>query len=120
MEGAAASWRRVLVVDDGSILLGALGAALGKRGYEVLAIPYDDETQTLPTTIDRFRPDVVVLDQDTLTRPRCALVEWLRSRAPKFLALRQSDQPTNSAELRRALKQPVTICTPADIQALLP
>jgi hypothetical protein len=39
---------------------------------------------------------------------------------PKFLALRQDDQATKSAQLRRNLRQPITLCTPADLQNLLP
>ncbi len=120
MEGAIGNWRRVLVVDDGSILLGALRAALRERGYDVLAVELDAPSPALSSAIDRFRPDVVLLDQTTLTGNCCPFVTWLRRRALKFLALRQGDQPTNSAELRRNLARRVTICTPADLQALLP
>lgn len=119
-QGADSTWHRVLVVDDGSILLGALGAALGKRGYEVHAIASDSDTQTLPAAIDRYHPDVVLLDQMMLSRSPGWLGRRLSAKVPKFLVLRQDDQPTNSDELLQSLQQPVTVCTPADLQALLP
>ena len=120
MERAAASWRRVLVVDDGSILLGALGAAIGARGYDVLPVAPDGEGRELSAAIDRYRPDVVLLDQRTLELSLRQLSRALRRKAPKFLALRQGDQPTDAAELRHGLPGRVTICTPADLQSLLP
>lgn len=118
------AWRRVLVVDDGSILLGALGAALGDRGYEVLAVTVDGEGQDLGAAIARYCPHVVLAKQWCLER--CA--QWLadldecrrQGITPKFLALRQDDQATKSAQLRRNLRQPITLCTPADLQNLLP
>lgn len=119
MEGLS-NRQRVLVIDDGSILLGALGAAIGDRGYHVLAVALDDEGQTLLAAIDRYRPDVVLLNQRMLTQDGCRLGRWLRRKAPKFLALRQGDQPTSTLELRRSLRRPVTFCTPADLPALLP
>ncbi len=123
MEGAqdmTAAWHRVLVVDDGSILLGALGAALNERGYEVHAVAPDGDTRALPSAIAHYDPDVVLLDQMMLNDSRGRLRRWLRGKAPKFLVLRRGDQPTNSDELRHSLQQPVTVCTPADIQSLLP
>ena len=119
MEGLS-NRRRVLVVDDGSILLGALGAAIGDRGYEVLAVALDNDSQTLLAAINHYRPDVVLLNHCMLTQKSCRLGRWFRRKAPKFLALRQGDQPTNAVELRRSLRRPVTFCTPADLPALLP
>lgn len=120
MEHEPGTWRRVLVVDDGSILLGAVSAALGNRGYEVVAVALDEEAQTLPTAIDHYAPDVVLVDQKLLARNRRRFGRQFDDSAPKFLALCYGDQPTDSAKLRHRLAQSVTVCTPADIQSLLP
>ncbi len=117
---AANGWHRVLLVDNGSILLAALGAAIGARGYDVLAVVSDDEGQELSAAIDRYQPDVVLLDQRTLALSLRQLNRALRRKAPKFLALRQGDQPTDAAELRHSLHGRITVCTPADLQSLLP
>lgn len=124
MQRGESQWHRVLVIDDGSILLGALGEALYSRGYEVHAVSLDDATEALPHAIEYFGPDVVLLTQAMLDRCR----RWLGERyydvkhnaRPKLLALRQGDQASDATELRRTLRHQVTICTPADLQALLP
>ena len=112
-------WRRVLVVDDGSILFGALGAALGRRGYEVHEVALADGAAALPAAITAYHPDVVLLNQALLASREFRPGEWRRPR-PKFLALRQGDQPTDPIELAGSRGAAITICTPADLQTLLP
>ena len=68
----------------------------------------------------RDHPDIVLLNQAILARKEYRLGRWLRRATPKFLALRQGDQPTDPAELDGSRSAPVTVCTPADLQTLLP
>lgn len=123
MQAARSNPRRVLVVDDGSILLGALGAALGGRGYDVTAVRLaEDAAPPAPLPLDQYCPDVILLQQSLLEYCQ----EWIATTtacerlglSPRFLALRQSDQATASGELARS--QAVTVCTPADLHLLLP
>lgn len=122
MQSATGERWRVLVVDDGSILLGALGAALGGRGYDVTAVRLADDAGTVSFLLDQYCPDVVLLQQSLLECCR----QWIASAtacgqsgySPRFLALRQGDQATASGELARY--QAVTVCTPADLHVLLP
>lgn len=115
-----ANWHRVLVVDNGSILLGALGAALNRRGYEVHAIPADADTAVLPSAIAEHHPDVVLVDEVVLSQWGPSPAAGQTRQAPQYLVLRPGDQPTNSEELCDNLQRGVTVCTPADIHTLLP
>lgn len=116
-----ANWHRVLVVDNGSILLGALGAALNRRGYEVQAIPAGDTViEVLPSAIADYRPDVVLVDEVLLTQWGHSPASCASRQAPQFLLLRPGDQPTDTDELHDNLQRGMTVCTPADIHTLLP
>jgi DNA-binding response OmpR family regulator len=111
-------WQRVLVVDDGTILLGALCAALHQRGYDVHAIDGAANPRVIAAAIGDYLPDVVLLNQALLVRGQRCLGRWL-GRGIKFLVLRQSDQPTAPSDLLHTLANPITICTPADLPVLL-
>jgi two-component system OmpR family response regulator len=58
--GAAAA-RRVLVVEDDATLRESLELLLGGAGFEVVALP---DGRDLDATVERFRPEVAVLDVD--------------------------------------------------------
>jgi DNA-binding NarL/FixJ family response regulator len=112
------SWRRVLVVDDGTILLGALNAALRQRGYDVQAVDSAAGGRGIAAAIGDYHPDVVLLNQTLHARCRRCLSRWL-DMGIKFLVLRQSDQPTALSDLLHTLANPVTTCTPADLPTIL-
>lgn len=66
---------RVLVVDDSPTARAVIGAALGRRGYEVIAAGDLDE---LDAAMDRTRPDAVLLDVHLPEIIGTDLVPWLR------------------------------------------
>ena len=111
-------WRRVLVVDDGTILVGALCAALDRRGYDVHAVDGAAGGRGIAAAIGDYHPDVVLLNQTLHARCRRCLSRWLDV-GIKFLVLRQSDQPTALSDLLHTLANPITTCTPADLSNIL-
>jgi two-component system phosphate regulon response regulator OmpR len=59
ISAAAASMRRVLVVDDDSELRQLLSAYLSRHGYDVLLLP---STEQLDSYLDRYNPHLIILD----------------------------------------------------------
>ncbi|WP_091178065.1 response regulator transcription factor [Microlunatus flavus] len=70
---------RVLVVEDDAAIQEALVGSLGDAGYEVRGLP---DGRDLEAELDRFRPDLVVLDWMLPGRDGPTLSRVVRSRTP--------------------------------------
>jgi CheY-like chemotaxis protein len=73
--------RKILIVDDNTVVLKAMSLLLTKRGYEVLSAETPEETIAI---LGRNRPDLILLDLDFPPDPASALIdgimtlEWAR------------------------------------------
>ncbi|WP_233608032.1 response regulator transcription factor [Nocardia stercoris] len=74
---AALQHGRILVVDDADAIRTAVASALSTAGHQVLARP---DGSTLEQDLQRFRPDVVVLDVMLPGRSGFTLLDTVRGR----------------------------------------